>query len=290
MLPGFWLNSKPVECPTEDTFLAVAEGRFANNAMLIYDHIGACAACRLLFNELARSYGSENDEPGVGQCVGRYQLRALVGSGGMGVVYRAYDPELRRDVALKVLRAELSTEPRTRVWLLREAQAMAQLSHPNVVTVYDAGVHRDQVFIAMEFVHGVTLRRKLDGETSWRPTMTLYLQAARGLAAAHSAGLVHRDFKPDNVLIGDDDRVRVGDFGLVTADPLGPILPVLDSPASLRCAVETTRGLVCGTLAYMSLEAIRGGGHASRSVFVLRCHVPAGLWRISLSGRHAGRA
>jgi WD40 repeat protein len=248
-----------VECPTEDTLLAVAEGRFADNAALVYDHVEACAVCRLLFNELARSYGSNDDEPGPGQCVGRYHLRARIGNGGMGVVYRGYDPELRRDIAVKVLRAELSAQPRIRAWLLREAQAMAQLSHPNVVAVYDTGVHRGRVFIAMELVHGVTLRQKLDGESSWRVIMAAYLQAARGLAAAHAAGLVHRDFKPDNVLVGGDDRVRVGDFGLVTLDPAGASLPALDPRTSLGGTLEATERIVCGTPAYMSLEAIRGG-------------------------------
>ena len=248
-----------MECPTEDTVQAVAEGRFANHAAVIYGHIEACAACRLLFNELARSYGSNDDEVGIGTCVGRYQLCSLIGSGGMGVVYRAYDPELRRDVAIKLLRPELSTHPHTRAGLFREAQAMAQLSHPNVVAVYDIGVHRDRVFIAMELVHGVTLRRKLEGERSWRLVMPPYLQAARGLAAAHAAGLVHRDFKPDNVLVGDDDRIRVGDFGLVSEDLLYATLPARDPSKSLKGARETIERIVCGTLAYMPLETIRGG-------------------------------
>src|SRR5678815_4715516 len=227
--------------------------------MCIRDSIEACATCRLLFNELARSYGSSDDDPGIGQCVGRYRLLAVIGSGAMGVVYRAHDPELRRDVAVKLMRSELSKPPRTRAWLLREGQAMAQLSHPNVVAVYDTGVDRDRVFIAMELVHGVTLRRKLEVETSWRVAIAAYLQTARGLAAAHAAGLVHRDFKPDNVLVGDDGRVRVGDFGLVTADPLGPTLSDLDLLPSSGGPLEVTRGLVCGTPVYMSLEAIRGG-------------------------------
>lgn len=255
----FSVKLKSVECPREDTLLAVAEGRFADNAPLVYDHIEACAACRVIFNELARSYGSNDDQLELGQSVGRYRLRARIGNGGMGVVYHAYDPELRRDVAVKVLRAELSAQPRTRAWLLREAQAMAQLSHPNVVAVYDTGVHRDRVFIAMELVHGVTLRHKLDGEISWRVAITAYLQAARGLAAAHAAGLVHRDFKPENVLVGGDDRVRVGDFGLVTLDPSGASLPALDPRTGLGGTLETGEGIVCGTPAYMSLEAIRGG-------------------------------
>jgi len=178
----------------------------------------------------------------------------------MGVVYSAHDPDLDRRVALKVLRPELSAEPSSRARLLREARAMAQLSHPNVVPIHDVGVLGDQVFIAMELVDGVTLRSKFDRTTPWRTVVNTYLQAARGLAAAHAAGLVHRDFKPDNVLFGNDGRIRVVDFGLVSLDPFELALP--DASEALRSglgvAVKTTAGVIFGTPAYMAPEAIRG--------------------------------
>jgi WD40 repeat protein/predicted Ser/Thr protein kinase len=194
-----------------------------------------------------------------GATLGRYVVTGCVGTGGMGVVYSARDPDLDRRVALKVLRPELSVEPGSRARLLREARAMAQLSHPNVVPIYDVGVLGDQVFIAMELVDGVTLRHKLDRKTPWRTVLRTYLQAARGLAAAHAAGLVHRDFKPDNVLCGNDGRIRVVDFGLVSVDAIElapPSFQVLGS--GLDPTVETTAGAVLGTPAYMAPEAMRG--------------------------------
>jgi hypothetical protein len=193
-----------------------------------------------------------------GATLGRYVVTGCVGTGGMGVVYSARDPDLDRNIALKVLRPELSVEARSRARLLGEARAMAQLSHPNVVPVYDVGVLDDHVFIAMELVDGVTLRRKLDRSTPWRTVVQIYLQAARGLGAAHAAGLVHRDFKPDNVLYGTDGRIRVVDFGLVAADPLEPVPPGSPPRANIGTGIETTAGVVLGTPAFMAPEAMRG--------------------------------
>ncbi|HEY0193280.1 MAG TPA: serine/threonine-protein kinase, partial [Kofleriaceae bacterium] len=193
-----------------------------------------------------------------GAQLGRYVVTGVVGHGGMGVVYSARDPDLDRNIALKVLRPELSVEVRSRARLLGEARAMAQLSHPNVVPVYDVGVLDDHVFIAMELVDGVTLRKKLDRTTPWRTVLAIYLQAARGLAAAHAAGLVHRDFKPDNVLHGSDGRIRVVDFGLVAADPLDVVPPGSPLRATISSGIETTAGVVLGTPAFMAPEAMRG--------------------------------
>ncbi len=148
-----------------------------------------------------------------GDRIGRYVLISSIGQGGMGVVFLAYDPELDRRVALKLLRIGLlGREGKAR--LTREAQALARLSHPNVVPVYDVGTVDDQAFVAMEYVEGQTLKRWLKTPRQWREIVAVMRDAGRGLAAAHAAGLVHRDFKPDNVLIGVDGRVRVVDFGL----------------------------------------------------------------------------
>jgi tetratricopeptide (TPR) repeat protein/predicted Ser/Thr protein kinase len=150
-----------------------------------------------------------------GETIGRFVVLGLVGRGGMGEVYAAYDPELDRKVAVKVVRARVSRSSDSRGRLMREAQAIAKLSHPNVVVVYDVGTIGERVFIAMEFVEGRTVGQWLqDTKRSVREVLGVFMAAGRGLAAAHKAGLVHRDFKPDNVMIGDDEQVRVMDFGL----------------------------------------------------------------------------
>jgi len=154
-----------------------------------------------------------------GALIGRFVVRGLVGRGGMGEVYAAYDPELDRTVAIKLLRARTSrdgdlTEGRSR--LMREAQAIARVSHPNVVVVYEAGTFQDRVFIAMEFVEGHTLGYWMHArQRTWPEVLEVFTAAGRGLAAAHERELVHRDFKPDNVMVGADGQVRVMDFGLV---------------------------------------------------------------------------
>jgi eukaryotic-like serine/threonine-protein kinase len=153
-----------------------------------------------------------------GATIGRYVVLGLVGRGGMGEVYAAYDPELDRKVAVKLLRVKPGngvslTEGRQRT--LREAQAIARLSHPNVVVVYDVGTFQDQVFIAMEFVEGNTVTYWLQSQPrTWQEIMKVFRAAGSGLMAAHEKGLVHRDFKPDNVMVGRDGEVRVMDFGL----------------------------------------------------------------------------
>ena len=153
-----------------------------------------------------------------GASIGRYVVLGLVGRGGMGEVYAAYDPELDRKVAVKLLRVTPGngvslTEGRQRT--LREAQAIARLSHPNVVVVFDVGTFEDKVFIAMEFVDGHTVAYWLASKPrTWQEILKVFVAAGRGLTAAHDKGLVHRDFKPDNVMIGRDGQIRVMDFGL----------------------------------------------------------------------------
>jgi serine/threonine-protein kinase len=178
---------------------------------------------------------------------GRYTVLEQLGQGGMGVVLAAYDARLDRRVALKLLlpRREARGDEAARARLLREAQAMARLSHPNVVAVYDAGSLEDgHIFIAMEMVEGQTLRQwTKERARSWREVLEAFLAAGRGLAAAHAAGLVHRDFKPENVLVGRDGRVRVTDFGTALTLP----------------------GAVPGTPRYLAPELLTGAPADARS-------------------------
>src|SRR5262245_14418392 len=140
----------------------------------------------------------------IGSTIGRYMLLEKLAFGGMGVIYSAYDPELERKVAIKVLRSKAqadSSTVRQHARLLREAQTLAKLSHPNIVAVYDVGTVADQVFIAMELVDGETIQHWLKRlDPPWLNVLSMFAQAGRGLAAAHAAGIVHGDFKPENVV------------------------------------------------------------------------------------------
>ena len=194
--------------------------------------------------------------------IGPYAVLGQIGRGAMGMVYAAYDEKLDRKVALKLLHSLQDTGTLGPARLLREAQTLARVSHPNVVQVFEVGQHDDEVFIAMEFVRGVTLRSWLAPASGgrprgWREVLGIYLQAGRGLAAAHAAGVVHRDFKPDNVMIGDDGRVRVMDFGLARAldKPEGePAGDLLQTHENLLSPTLTADGTLLGTPAYMAPE------------------------------------
>jgi len=195
--------------------------------------------------------------------VGRYTVLERIGAGGMGVVYAAFDGELDRRVAIKLLLGSHDDSEQGRI--VREARAMAMLAHPNVAHVYEVGHHGEHTYVAMEHVRGRTLRVWIrERPRPWRDVMAMFVQAGRGLAAAHAAGIVHRDFKPDNVVVGDDDeRARVIDFGLARID--GPEdrasdddLGTLSSPPGSSPRTKTRPGAVGGTPAYMAPEQVRG--------------------------------
>lgn len=207
--------------------------------------------------------GDRAPTPEPGETLGRYLLLAKIGEGGMGEVHRAYDPQLRREVALKLVKTDRA-DPVEQARLLREAQAMAQLSHPNVAAVYDAGEIDGQVFIALEYIEGPTLDRWLrEREHGYAEVLEVFTAAGRGLQAAHAAGLIHRDFKPANVLVPEDGRPRVLDFGLARLAGEGEVPDrTLDRSASGSGSGEvdalasplTQAGMVMGTPGYMAPE------------------------------------
>ncbi|HWB82378.1 MAG TPA: serine/threonine-protein kinase, partial [Nannocystaceae bacterium] len=193
----------------------------------------------------------------------RYYVTGLLGRGGMGEVYRGYDPELDRHLAIKLIRAGTSSAT-SRAALAREARSLAKLSHPNVVAIYDVGTHDDELFIAMELVDGVDLATWCTRTRTLAEIRSVFAAAGRGLAAAHGAGLVHRDFKPANVLVGADATiVRVGDFGLARSDRGGVVGRTSDSGRD--CESLTATGFVAGTPAYMAPEVHAGIGADARS-------------------------
>ncbi len=233
-------------------------------------HLDGCGDCRAFFAEVGRGQSLPGaldptvpragapDRLSKGEVVGRYVVSHVVGAGGMGVVYAAYDLDLDRRIALKLLAPERDT-PELRSRLLREAQAMAQLSHPNVVAVHDVGTHHGSIFLAMEFVEGRTLARWLrEAPRGVDEVIRVMTAAGEGLAAAHAAGLVHRDFKPENVLLGDDGRVRVTDFGLARSSGDAEVDAAAAASASPEPAAPagtlTRTGALLGTPAYMAPE------------------------------------
>ena len=249
----------PTGCLTEDQV-----ARFVEHAVddaerqRIGAHVDQCEECRRLVGAAAAVFlsmtlpaaGPPGDTGGLpaGVRLGRYVVLERLGAGAMGVVYSAYDPELDRRVAVKLVRAEAErgeSSAGARGRRLTEAQTVARLNHPSVITVYDVGTVGDRVFIAMELVDGGTLAAwRAERPRSRGEILELFLRAGEGLAAAHDAGVVHRDFKPDNVLGGKDGRLRVTDFGLARAAKPG------------ANAVPTVE--IVGTPAYMSPEQFRG--------------------------------
>ncbi|MCB9751369.1 MAG: protein kinase [Myxococcales bacterium] len=267
-------NLSPAIAPTVRVHAALAHDAMSRAAD---EPHGVSVGDRVVHDALrARLFGA-TPEP---TRVGRFVIVRKLGAGGMGVVYSAYDDYLDRKVAIKLLHSD-SSGSQGRARILREAQAVARLSHPNIVQVYEVGeLASGQVFMAMEFVEGVTLAAWAQRATrTWREVLAVYVQVAEGLAAAHEQGLVHRDVKPENVLVSDRGRVVILDFGLARlhrddeADTLdngldgaaatgGGSVAALEamSAAQAEAAAQTltASGLIMGTPAYMSPEQCTG--------------------------------
>ncbi|HVE86942.1 MAG TPA: protein kinase, partial [Myxococcales bacterium] len=259
-------------CPSESLVLDFIEGALEGpEAEAFHQHLDGCAGCQRLVAEVARAEAAP--EPQRGDTLDRFLILGELGRGGMGVVYAAFDPQLDRKVALKLLRPDAGAaaslaagEQRRR--LLKEAQALARLSHPHVVRVYEAREVGDQVFVVMELVEGTTLGEWLrERARPWREVLEVFVKAGHGLHAAHRAGLVHRDFKPENVLIGKDGRVLVTDFGLARVESME------QTPGTARPAVTaiadpdalTRSGALVGTPAFMAPEQWEGAFADARS-------------------------
>ncbi|HEX3552463.1 MAG TPA: serine/threonine-protein kinase [Thermoanaerobaculia bacterium] len=227
-----------------------------------------------------------------GTILGSYEILAPLGAGGMGEVYRARDPRLGRQVAVKVLPERLAEDPKALARFEREARAVAALSHPNLLVLYDVGRSGAVAFAVLELLEGETLRSRLAaGSLSQRKALELALQIARGLAAAHGRGIVHRDLKPDNLFLTRDGQLKILDFGLARQVPAG-------GPQAQAAEVdeETTRdrpepsgptepGMVLGTAGYMSPEQVRG--QAAISALISSPSDPSSM-RCSPAGRRSG--
>lgn len=260
-------------CPSEDEFVALLDGTIESSRLQrMEEHLAACRACAETLGELAKVWvhssapEEEKNVPehdgfqSVDSVVGRYQVNALLGHGGMGVVYKAYDPELQRHVALKILRPDLyipQQKEEHEARLLREARLLAALHHPNIPTIFEVGTWNHQTFLAIQYVDGKDLRRWLQtNRPSWREIVEIYLRVGSGIVAAHQAGVIHRDIKPDNILIENNGEVFVTDFGLARTQRVKPV-ELSNEPQSLNDTL-TVKGGILGTLAYMSPEQIDG--------------------------------
>jgi len=256
------MGGEAAECPTDDALLALVEGRLRGAQLETLDsHLDGCALCREVVATLDSGARRVADRAPEAETIGRFLVLEQIGEGAMGVVYAAYDPELDRKVALKLLRAERG-DARGQARLTREAQALARLSHAHVVTVYDVGARGDDVYVAMELVEGESLRAWLAAERSPEEILAVFRAAGAGLAAAHDAGLVHRDFKPENVLVDPRGAPKVVDFGLARGD--GEAVDAVPEGALLTASLTRT-GALLGTPAYMAPEQLAGAPADARA-------------------------
>lgn len=232
-------------CPTDDVLRQFLQGALGPDEVdALEAHLDGCGTCGPRFLELARDVHTLSGQAaqggllGRGSTVGRFVVLELLGRGASGSVYAAFDPQLDRRIALKVLDAWALSNGQQLELVLREARAVARVNHPNVVTLHDAGVIADVPFVAMELVAGTTLAEWLEAQPRTREAIVAaFVAAGRGLAAAHAVGVLHGDFKSDNVLVGSDGRVRVTDFGLTALESASVEADLLAFASALKRAL-----------------------------------------------------
>jgi tetratricopeptide (TPR) repeat protein len=291
-----------VECPDADTLASlIGDALPVSERAAVANHAAGCQSCHEVISALMGTEGgvpveigtapTAGDRTGIltelapGARVDRYVIESTLGAGGMGVVYAALDPDLGRRVAVKLLRAGAADDR-----LRREAQALARLSHPNVVSVYDVGTHDGQIFVAMALVEGANLRAWLRTPRPVQQTLRHLIAAGRGLAAAHAAGLIHRDLKPDNIFVSDAGHALVGDFGLARELGAADDEPDLDTAATgigLAAPDLTITGMVLGTPAYMGPEQADGEATAASDQFSFCVTAWEALYRGRPYGGHS---
>ncbi|TNE50812.1 MAG: serine/threonine protein kinase [Deltaproteobacteria bacterium] len=265
-------------CPDENQLMALTQGLLSDDEVRQLDNVlDQCTHCSELMVALAQDLSPYNSgdypEPDAlpPVAIGRYNVKQMLGSGGMGVIYEAYDEDNQRPVALKLIRPDVLDPYRReahRARMLREARLLASLHHPNIPNIYEVGTWNDQVFLAMQLVSGTNMRQWLDqANPDWTDIVAAYLRAGEGVVAAHNANIVHRDIKPDNILVEDTGNVYITDFGLARLDQttissIGMHSAPHRPPALLSL---TGTGDILGTPAYMPPEQYKGQGVSKRS-------------------------
>ena len=265
-------------CPDENQWYALTQGLLeAEEVAQLEEVMDRCVACSEMMVELVRelhpteSGGLSPDDTPLPVKIGRYQVEGLLGIGGMGVLYKAQDLELQRPVALKLLRPDV-TDPTQRelhiARMLQEARMLASLQHQNIPTIFEVGTWNEQVFLAIQLVQGANMREWLEAHNpDWQSLLAMYLQMGAGLIAAHKANIVHRDVKPDNILVAETGQIYITDFGL--ARTIHSTYHSVNKSATLKLDASnpflTEAGEILGTPAYMAPEQYRGQGVSKRA-------------------------
>ncbi|MFH1810401.1 MAG: protein kinase [Pseudomonadota bacterium] len=262
--PGAWPGE---DCLDEEQVLDLLDRRLpAHLQSRVEAHVDTCAFCRSLVSFAAQddpalsSHNRQDPPVAAGQMIDHFMVRRFIGRGGMGEIYQAFDTTLKRRVALKLIAADLLESEEIKQRFVQEARATARFSHPNIVAIHSIGEFRGRPYLALEYIEGETLRAHLSQrQLERREILSITLGVADALYEAHRHQVLHRDLKPDNVMIGDDGRVHVLDFGLAKLRPVPIEMRSIASALSPAAPTEPSENIeLCGTPAYMGPEQWRG--------------------------------